>query len=92
MTKLGAEKWHCLAALFAAASLLAPTAAARADDSDTKPLAQRPALMARSRALSPPVPAPQPQAAPGPLLRPDGAVGRIGTDDDSVRPVGPRPR
>lgn len=56
-------------------------------DDDLVPLAQRPALMARSRALSKPRPAPSPQASPAPIEAP---APRVRIDGDSGRSAGPR--
>lgn len=61
---------------------------ARAEDADLKQVHERPALMARSRALSKPIPNPVPQVAPNAVPRP-GTAARPGTDDDSVRPAVP---
>ncbi len=71
----------------ASAVAVAPLSPASAEDAtQLRPLAERPALMARSRTLSKPVVAPQPVTAPAAVPNPKA---RPGTDDDSVRPIDP---
>lgn len=72
------------AALFAASGLSLAAPDVRAEDGDLRKLDQRPALMARSRALSKPVQAPAPQAAPAPVPSPKPR------GDDGARPADQR--
>lgn len=61
-----------ICALLAAVSM--PALARAGDGDELKKLDQRPALMARSRALSKPVEAPKPQASPDPQPAPKARV------------------
>ena len=83
-------KVSLLALLAVIATAVGGRAASAEDAPETRPLGERPALMARSRALSPPAKhAPQAVQRPAPVPSLGKGTQRSGTDDDSVRPIDP---